>query len=61
MDVVIKNTLASFNPAAAGWQFMWILMIIGMAGVGICIERFHYILVKSSKGRDLFLAKFAMS
>ncbi|MCL2207778.1 MAG: MotA/TolQ/ExbB proton channel family protein, partial [Fibromonadales bacterium] len=33
----------------------------GMAGVGICIERFHYILVKSSKGRDLFLAKFAMS
>ena len=59
MDVVIKNTLASFNPASAGWQFMWILMIIGMAGVGICIERFYYILLKSSKGRDLFLARFA--
>jgi len=61
MDVVIKNTLASFNPASAGWQFMWILMIIGMAGVGICIERFYYILIKSSKGRDLFLSRFAMS
>ena len=61
MDVVIKNSLASFNPAAAGWQFMWILMILGLAGLGVCVERFYYIFLKSSKGRDLFLARFATS
>jgi biopolymer transport protein ExbB/TolQ len=61
MDVVIKNSLASFNPASAGWQFMWILMVIALAGAGVCVERFYYIFLKCSKGRDIFLAGIARS
>jgi biopolymer transport protein ExbB/TolQ len=59
MDVVIKNTLASFNPASAGWQFMWIIVVLALAGFGVCVERFFYIFLKSSKGRDQFLGRFA--
>jgi len=55
MDVVIKNTLASFNPSQAGWQFMWVILFVGFAGVGIAIERILYIYIRSSKGRDIFL------
>jgi biopolymer transport protein ExbB/TolQ len=58
MDVVIKNTLASFNPSQAGWQFMWVILLVGLAGVGIAIERILYIYVRSSKGRDRFLLDF---
>jgi len=58
MDVVIKNTLASFNPSQAGWQFMWVILFVGLAGVGIAVERILYIYVRSSKGRDRFLLDF---
>jgi biopolymer transport protein ExbB/TolQ len=58
MDVVINNTLASFNPSQAGWQFMWLILFVGLAGVGIAVERVLYIYVRSSKGRDLFLLEF---
>ncbi|MDR0518014.1 MAG: MotA/TolQ/ExbB proton channel family protein [Fibromonadaceae bacterium] len=58
MDVVIKNTLASFNPSQAGWQFMWVILFVGLAGVGIAIERILYIYVRSSKNRDKFLLDF---
>jgi biopolymer transport protein ExbB/TolQ len=60
MDVVIKNSLASFSPASAGWQFMWILMVLALAGAGICVERFYYIFLKCSKGRDQFLMGLSM-
>jgi len=58
MDVVIKNTLASFDPSQAGWQFMWIILFVGLAGVGVAIERFIYIYLRSSSGRDKFLLQF---
>jgi biopolymer transport protein ExbB/TolQ len=58
MDVVIKNTLLSFNPSQAGWQFMWIICIAGAIGFGFAIERFVYIFLKSSKGRDKFVKDF---
>jgi len=59
MDVVVKQTLASFNPANAGWQFMWVILIIGLAGLGIAVERFMYIFLRSSSGRDKFLLDFS--
>jgi biopolymer transport protein ExbB/TolQ len=58
MDIVIKNTLASFDPSQAGWQFMWIILFVGLAGLGIAVERILYIYVRSSKGRDRFLLDF---
>jgi len=58
MDVVISNTLASFSPSQAGWQFMWVILFVGLAGVGIAVERFMYIYLRSSKGRDKFLLEF---
>ncbi|MDR1812125.1 MAG: MotA/TolQ/ExbB proton channel family protein [Candidatus Fibromonas sp.] len=58
MDVVIKNTLASFDPSQAGWQFMWVILFVGLAGVGVAVERFIYIYLRSSKGRDKFLLEF---
>jgi len=58
MDVVIKNTLASFNPSQAGWQFMWVILFTGLAGFGIAVERFIYIYLRSSKNRDRFLLDF---
>ncbi|GHV13458.1 translocation protein TolQ [Fibrobacterales bacterium] len=58
MDVVIKNTLASFDPAQAGWQFMWIILFVGLAGLGVAAERIIYIYFRSSKGRDKFLLDF---
>jgi len=59
MDVVIKNTIASFDPSQAGWQFMWVITLFGLAGVGIAIERFVYIFLRSSSGRDIFLRNFS--
>jgi biopolymer transport protein ExbB/TolQ len=58
MDVVIKNTLASFDPSQAGWQFMWVILFVGLAGVGIAVERILYIYFRSSKNRDKFLLDF---
>ena len=58
MDVVIKNTIASFDPSQAGWQFMWVITLVGLAGAGIAIERFVYIFMRSSRGRDIFLRNF---
>jgi biopolymer transport protein ExbB/TolQ len=58
MDVVIKQTLASFGTDQAGWQFMWIILIVGLAGFGIAAERFIYIFLRSSKNRDKFLLEF---
>jgi biopolymer transport protein ExbB/TolQ len=59
MDVVIKNTLASFDPSQAGWQFMWVILFVGLAGVGVAIERFIYIYMRSSSGRDKFLLEYS--
>jgi biopolymer transport protein ExbB/TolQ len=58
MDVVINNTIASFKTTQAGWQFMWIILIVGVTGFGIALERFIYIFIRSSSGRDKFLLEF---
>jgi len=58
MDVVITNTLLNFKWTQAGWQFMWVITLVGLAGLGIAVERFLYIYMRSSKDRDKFLSDF---
>jgi biopolymer transport protein ExbB/TolQ len=59
MDVVITNTLTSFKVSQPGWQFMWVISLVGLAGLGIAIERFIYIYLRSSSGRDKFLLGYS--
>lgn len=54
----MSKMLESFNPSSDGWQFMWIILAVGMIGIGFSIERFIYIVLKSGKGRAKFLADF---
>ncbi len=54
----MSKMLQSFNPESDGWQFMWIILAVGMIGLGFSIERFIYIILKSGKGRAKFLADF---
>lgn len=59
MEVVFKNLINSFKPSADGFQFMWVILVVGLAGVGIAVERFIYIYLRSSSGRDRFLLQFS--
>ena len=54
----MSKMLQSFSPESDGYQFMWIILVVFMIGLGFSIERVIYIMVKSSKGRKDFLAKF---
>jgi biopolymer transport protein ExbB/TolQ len=54
----MEKVIQSFNPSEDGWQFMWIILIIGLAGFGVAIERIVYIVMKASKGRAEFLVNF---
>ena len=50
--------LQSFSPESDGWQFMWIILVVFIIGLGFSIERIVYIMLKSSSGRADFLKKF---
>lgn len=50
--------LQSFNPESDGWQFMWIILFVGIIGLFFTVERFIYIVLKSGRGRAKFLADF---
>ena len=52
----MSKMLQSFSPESDGYQFMWIILVVFMIGLGFSIERIVYIIVKSSKGRAKFLA-----
>ena len=54
----MSKMLQSFSPESDGYQFMWIILVVFMIGLGFSVERFLYIMVKSAKGRKDFLAKF---
>ena len=54
----MSKMLESFSPDADGFQFMWIILIVFMIGLGFSIERIVYIMLKSSSGRARFLADF---
>lgn len=50
--------LQSFSPESDGWQFMWIILVVFIIGLGFSIERIVYVMLKSGKGRADFLKKF---
>ena len=50
--------LQSFSPESEGWQFMWIILVVFIIGLGFSIERIIYVMLKSGKGRADFLKKF---
>ena len=54
----MSKMLESFSPDADGFQFMWIILVVFMIGLGFSIERVVYIMLKSSSGRARFLADF---
>lgn len=54
----MSKLLQSFSPESDGWQFMWIILVVFIIGLGFSIERIVYIIVKSAKGRANFLQKF---
>ncbi len=54
----MSKLLQSFSPESDGWQFMWIILVVFIIGLGFSIERIIYIIVKSASGRANFLQKF---
>ncbi|MCF0215701.1 MAG: MotA/TolQ/ExbB proton channel family protein [Fibrobacteraceae bacterium] len=54
----MSKMLESFSPDADGFQFMWIILVVFMIGLGFSIERIVYVMLKSSSGRAKFLADF---
>jgi len=54
----MEKVIQSFSPSEDGWQFMWIILVIGLAGFGVAIERVVYIFLKASKGRAEFMLNF---
>lgn len=50
--------LQSFSPESDGWQFMWVILVVFIIGLGFSIERIIYIMLKSGSGRADFLKKF---
>jgi biopolymer transport protein ExbB len=47
--------LLSFNPSQAGWEFMWAILAAGVFGVAIAIERFFYLMLRSTMGAERFV------
>ena len=54
----MSKMLQSFSPESDGWQFMWIILVVFIIGLGFSLERVTYIMIKSSKGRGKFMADF---
>ena len=38
----MAKMMESFNPSSSGYQFMWIILAVGIVGLGFAIERFIY-------------------
>ncbi len=54
----MSKMLQSFSPESDGWQFMWIILVVFIIGIGFSVERIIYIMLKSSSGRAKFLENF---
>lgn len=57
--LIPSQVIISFNPANDGWQYMWVILLVGFVATGIAIERFITIYLKSAKGRHQFMANVA--
>lgn len=55
----MEKVIQSFSPEESGWQFMWIILVVGLAGFGVAVERFVYIVLKAAKGRASFMGNIA--
>lgn len=53
MSEIFKN----FSTDVAGWQFMWVLLILLAITVALAIERFIYVWVKSNINASKFMAE----
>lgn len=58
-NLIPSQVIVSFNPANDGWQYMWTILLMGFVALGIAIERFITIYLKSAKGRHQFMANIA--
>ena len=70
MDTFITILLNSFKmweytdqfgkvqqPEIGGALFMWIILLIGIIGIAIIIERWYYIVIRSSINADKFMER----
>lgn len=57
--LIPSQVIISFNPSNDGWQYMWVILLMGFIALGIAIERFITIYLKSAKGRHQFMANVA--
>lgn len=55
----MEQIARGFQTTSEGWQFMWVILALGGAAAGLAVERFLYIVLKSSKGRKAFMANLA--
>lgn len=53
----MSEVFRGFSTAVAGWQFMWLLLILLAVTVAIAIERFIYIWVKSNINAPKFMSE----
>ncbi len=53
--LIPAQVITSFNTSNDGWQYMWVILTLGLVATGIAIERFIQIYLKSAKGRHGFM------
>lgn len=53
----MANIFEAFRPGAAGWVFMWALLVTAAFMVAIAFERAYYIWVKSNINAPKFMAE----
>jgi biopolymer transport protein ExbB/TolQ len=55
----MEQVMRGFSPESEGYQFMWVILVLGGLSFGLAAERFLYIILKSSKGRKAFMQNLA--
>jgi biopolymer transport protein ExbB/TolQ len=55
----MQQIISSFDPANDGWQYMWVIVLVGAAALGFAVNKFIYIVLKSSKGRGVMMGNIA--
>jgi biopolymer transport protein ExbB/TolQ len=55
----MEKVLQGFAMDSIGFQFMWLIALAGGLALGLCVERFIYIVRKSGGGRKKFMADIA--
>lgn len=47
----------AFSPSEPGFEFMWIILIMGAVGLAIAIERWYYIVIRSNVDAQKFMSE----